>query len=72
MPRIFPVIMAGGAGTRFWPLSRHRRPKQLLDLVEPGTSMLDATVRRVLPICDPRDVLIVTSRDIAGEVRREV
>jgi mannose-1-phosphate guanylyltransferase len=72
MPRIFPVIMAGGAGTRFWPLSRLRRPKQLLDLVEPGTSMLDATVRRVLSICDPRDVLIVTSRDIAGEVRREV
>jgi mannose-1-phosphate guanylyltransferase len=69
MARVFPVVMAGGAGTRFWPASRQRRPKQLLDLCEPGTSMLKATVERVLPLASIDDVLIVTGRDIAAAVR---
>jgi len=72
MARIFPVVMAGGAGTRFWPLSRKLHPKQLLDLCEPGQTMLEATVRRVLPLCEPADVLVVTGQGIATDVRKAV
>lgn len=72
MARVFPVVMAGGAGTRFWPLSRQRRPKQLLDLCEPGVSMLAATVARVLPLASAGDVLVVTGREIAAAVRDAV
>ena len=72
MAHIFPVVMAGGAGTRFWPLSRQLRPKQLLDLVEPGETMLAATVARVLPLCEPSEVMIVTGEGIAQDVRMAV
>ena len=45
-PRIVPVILSGGSGTRLWPLSRRTRPKQMLDLAGGGT-MLELTVARV-------------------------
>ncbi|HEV2866217.1 MAG TPA: sugar phosphate nucleotidyltransferase, partial [Allosphingosinicella sp.] len=45
-PRVTPVILSGGAGTRLWPLSRSARPKQMLALTGPET-MLAATARRV-------------------------
>ncbi len=64
--------MAGGAGTRFWPLSRRLRPKQLLELGETGRTMLEVTVRRVLPLSAPEDVLIVTGEGIAEDVKRVV
>jgi mannose-1-phosphate guanylyltransferase len=72
MARIFPVVMAGGAGTRFWPLSRRQRPKQLLDLCDPGVPMVAATVARILPTCSAADVLIVTGREIADDIARAV
>ncbi len=46
------VVMAGGHGERFWPLSRPDRPKQLLHLTDSGRSMLDETVRRLEPLVD--------------------
>lgn len=72
MAHIFPVVMAGGAGTRFWPLSRQLRPKQLLNLCEPDKTMLAATVERVLPLCEPSEVLIVTGQGIANDVAKAV
>ncbi|EYF05948.1 mannose-1-phosphate guanylyltransferase [Chondromyces apiculatus] len=68
---VHALILAGGAGTRFWPASRAVRPKQLLSLVgdEP---LLCATVHRVLPLCHPEDtkeawarVLIATGSHLA-------
>jgi len=61
MPRVFAVIMAGGVGARFWPRSREKSPKQLLEIIGRGT-MIQNTVRRLEEIVDPRDVLIVTNR----------
>ncbi len=44
----YAVIMAGGQGARFWPLSRSRRPKQVLKILE-GKSLFQETVARILP-----------------------
>ncbi len=58
------AIMAGGSGTRFWPLSRHQRPKQLLSLLHP-VSLLRATVDRIAPICPAERILVVTAERLA-------
>ena len=58
--RIHPVIMAGGRGTRFWPASRHEKPKQFLT-VAGNESLLTRTGKRLLPLCDPSDVWVVTN-----------
>lgn len=68
LSRIYPVIMAGGAGTRFWPVSRQLRPKQLLRLFGERT-LLEDTVERVLPLADASRVIVVTSEGIGDEVR---
>ena len=54
------VIMAGGSGTRFWPLSRMKRPKQFLPIVGAKT-MLEETVDRLLPLIPYRDVLTISN-----------
>ncbi len=58
MRRFHPIIPAGGSGTRLWPLSRANRPKFLLPLPGPD-SMIQATVRRLLPLSRIDDLLIV-------------
>lgn len=47
---LIPVILAGGKGERFWPLSRKHRPKQFLSLDGSGKSLLQATADRLLPL----------------------
>jgi mannose-1-phosphate guanylyltransferase len=54
------VVPAGGAGTRLWPLSRESYPKFLLDLVGSGRTLLQSTWDRLLPLCGPRRMIIVT------------
>src|SRR5438094_8271237 len=67
----FAVVMAGGQGTRFWPRSRRRSPKQLLNVLGRRT-MLQETVRRVRPLCPPSRTLIVTAAELTRTVRRQV
>jgi mannose-1-phosphate guanylyltransferase len=65
------VVMAGGSGTRFWPMSRSSRPKHLLSLL--GTaSLLQQTVGRVTPWIAPERVLVITGADHAADVRRQL
>lgn len=59
------VILAGGSGTRLWPLSRLQMPKQFLSL-NGEASMLDATITRLHPIVEPADVVVVTGESHAG------
>ena len=65
------VIMAGGYGERFWPLSRRRCPKQLLPLTSQRT-MIQETVARLRPLFAPGRILVVTNRDQAAAVRRQL
>ncbi len=67
----FAVIMAGGSGTRFWPLSRRHRPKQLLPFAS-GTSLLRAAVDRVMPLVGPERVWVVTAAEMAAAIRAEL
>jgi mannose-1-phosphate guanylyltransferase len=67
---MYIVILAGGSGTRFWPLSRAARPKQLISISGDRT-MLQRTVERVLPL-KPKRILIVTNRVQAEETERQL
>lgn len=68
---LYAVIMAGGAGTRFWPLSRRRHPKQLLDLVG-GASLIRQTVDRIRPRVPPERTIVVTGAEHAEGLRAEI
>jgi mannose-1-phosphate guanylyltransferase len=57
-PSLYFIIMAGGRGTRFWPRSRSKRPKQLLNIIGRKT-ILEQTIDRVLPLTDWDHILIV-------------
>lgn len=64
------IIMAGGVGSRFWPMSRTSYPKQFLDILGTGETLLQQTVRRFDDICPPENVFIVTNemyRDLIKE-----
>jgi len=65
------LILAGGSGTRFWPLSRRKRPKQLL-AVEGERTLLQATADRVAPIAGPESIWVCTTAALAEEVRRQL
>ncbi len=67
----YALILAGGRGTRFWPLSRKSRPKQCLALTGEET-LLQQTVDRVLPLVPAERVLILTSPDMAELVQRQL
>jgi mannose-1-phosphate guanylyltransferase len=69
--KIFPVIMAGGSGTRFWPLSRRARPKQFLALAG-DLPLLTATVRRLPPLAKPADTYVVCGPSHAAAARKLV
>jgi len=68
MSNILAVILAGGSGTRFWPLSRARRPKQFLPLVTDRT-LIAETQARVQGLCDPEHTWVVCGEDHAKSVR---
>ena len=63
----YALILAGGSGTRFWPLSRRSRPKQLLQLFGPQT-LLEQTVRRIEGLIPPERIYVFTSRSIHRRV----
>ena len=67
----YAVILAGGRGTRFWPRSRTRTPKQLLNIIGTDT-MLQQTAARLSPLFRPANLWIVTNEDQAAEVRKQL
>ena len=69
--RTYPVIMAGGGGTRLWPLSRGDRPKQSLPLQE-GRTLFQLAVRRLLPAFSLNRILVVTVRPLVEQLVEQV
>ncbi|MGB7603486.1 MAG: mannose-1-phosphate guanylyltransferase [Candidatus Sulfotelmatobacter sp.] len=67
----YPVILAGGRGTRFWPLSRKKRAKQLLALDSKQT-MIQQTVARLLPLASPRRFWIITNDDLRPAILKQL
>ncbi len=70
-PGFYPVILAGGRGTRFWPLSRKRRAKQLLAL-DGKQTMIQQTVARLLPLTAASRFWVVTNQDLRQEIVRQL
>lgn len=60
--RRYAVIMAGGSGTRLWPMSREHLPKQLLALSPDGKSLLEKSIERLKGLFDPGDIYIISTR----------
>lgn len=74
MPLLFPVIMAGGSGSRLWPLSRQLNPKQFLPLADAEHSMLQATIQRLqgMDVALPRLICNEEHRFLAAEQLRQL
>ncbi|MSR64402.1 MAG: mannose-1-phosphate guanylyltransferase [Verrucomicrobiae bacterium] len=68
-PHYYAVIMAGGGGERFWPMSRMRTPKQLLALVTERT-LIEETVARIEPVFPLKNILIITNTAQAPKIRK--
>ena len=66
------VIMAGGIGSRFWPMSTPEFPKQFVDVMGCGRTMIQMTVERFAPLCPLENMWVVTSEDYVGIVRSQI
>ena len=68
---MWAIVLAGGIGSRFWPLSTPTRPKQLLNLIG-ERPLIAETIARLAPLIPPERVLVLTSRDIASAIRAAI
>ena len=68
----YVLIMAGGIGSRFWPLSRKEKPKQFLDILGTGETLIQMTYRRFKGICPEDHIYVVTSEDSRETVTEQL
>ena len=66
------VIMAGGVGSRFWPMSTEANPKQFIDVLGVGKSLLQLTKDRFSDICPPENVWVVTNEKYVAKVKEQL
>jgi mannose-1-phosphate guanylyltransferase len=66
------VIMAGGIGARFWPMSRTSHPKQFIDILGTGETLIQQTFNRFAKIIDPDNIYIVTSEQYLDLIRKQI
>lgn len=66
------IIMAGGVGSRFWPMSTPENPKQFIDVLGCGRTLLQLTADRFEGICPPENMWVVTSRQYADKVKEQL
>ncbi len=69
---LYVVLMAGGVGVRFWPYSRNSKPKQFLDVLGTGKTLIQSTFERFLPICPAENIFVVTHEEHAPVVREQL
>jgi len=72
MKNTYVAIMAGGIGSRFWPGSREHRPKQFLDILNVGKSLIRMTFERSLKICPVENIYVVTNKVYKEQVKRHL
>lgn len=70
--RSVAVVLAGGQGSRFWPLSRGAKPKQFLSIAENGESLIQSTVRRVEPLVGKEGVRVIAHPGLHGLIKEHV
>ena len=68
----YVAIMAGGIGSRFWPKSRTSYPKQFLDILGAGKTLIQATFERYSQVVPPENIYVVTSEDYTGIVEEQL
>lgn len=68
----YAVIMAGGIGSRFWPMSRQNFPKQFLDILNTGQTLIQATFERLNDFILPENIFVVTSNEYIGIVKEQL
>ena len=66
------VIMAGGVGSRFWPMSTVETPKQFIDVLGVGRTLIQQTSDRFKGICPPENIWVVTNKCYADLVREQL
>jgi len=69
---LYVVLMAGGVGIRFWPYSRNGKPKQFLDVLGIGKTLLQSAYERFLPLCPKENIFIVTHDEHAAITREQI
>ena len=72
MKNRYVIIMAGGIGSRFWPLSRTKKPKQFLDILGTGETLIQQTFRRFKLVCPEDNILVITNDDHKDLVIRQL
>src|SRR5258708_21803154 len=68
----YVVIMAGGIGSRFWPMSRQNFPKQFLDILNTGKTLIQWTFERFASFIPVENIFVVTSHEYAGIVHKQL
>lgn len=68
----YVAILAGGIGSRFWPKSRQKKPKQFLDILGTGHSLIQSTYQRFKHICPKENIYVVTHHDYIDEVKKHL
>ena len=68
----YAIIMAGGIGSRFWPISRTSHPKQFIDILGTGKTLIQNTYDRFLKICPKENIYIVTNENYLDLVRAQL
>jgi mannose-1-phosphate guanylyltransferase len=68
----YAIIMAGGIGSRFWPISRTSHPKQFIDILGTGKTLIQNTYERFLKICPKENIYIVTNENYSDLVKNQL
>src|SRR6202008_1190360 len=72
MKNNYCIIMAGGVGSRFWPMSKTNYPKQFLDILGTGETLLQQTYNRFLKACPEKNIFVVTSEQYKDLVQEQL
>lgn len=72
MDNYYGIIMAGGIGSRFWPMSTSQHPKQFLDVLGSGETLIQQTYNRLIKLCKPNNIFVVTSKEYKNLVKEQL